>query len=1469
MVRPAVFLGSVLLCGGQVGGSVPRRAPPAPLATIQRAALPIRFEPNRGKAHAAVEYLAFTGQYVVGFTSTGLTLLPDPAAARGDRAPTTPIPMPAPMARAASLQFVGANPRTRIGPEAALPGRSHYFIGADPARWHTDVPHFGRVQYHELYPGIDLTFYGQGGHLEFDAIVAPHADPGRLVMRVPSGWEPVLDPTSGAVRIGDSSVAFVLNAPRVYQTIAGERRLVAGHYTVRGRDIAFSVEAYDASQTLVIDPVLDFAATGPTWPDTLVSLDVTPEGHAIAAGTAGGNVLVQKLNAGGSALLYSVVIGGAKLDQAAAVRVAGADAWIAGSTSSPDFPRTADAFDPTCGPSGTCDQAYDAFLLKLDATGGLSYASFLGGGTTDLAHGLAIDSTGRVIVAGVTYSNDFPLVNALLLTPLSNGDAFITRFDPKLNALTYSTRFGSANYDSAQAVAVAPDGSLVFGGTTTGPSEQAFQTRRATAFVARIRPDGRLSYSSYLGGTGFESVSAVAADSAGNAHFVGTTTSPDFPVVAGAPSSKCGFDQQGFMTTVAPSGAFVRSGCLGGSESDSATDVRVDANGRVHVTGVTSSPEFPTVAPVQEALGTRLAMISTTGGVKWRPVTFLSGRRGAVRAVAIASDGTMYAATSPPSRLYKSLDEGLSWSAAGALPGDTRIERIVTDPRMPSTLYVTTGQSILKSMDAGLTWTVSFGPGLQVNTLVTNPSSADDTLFAGTGSGVHRSLDGGRTWTQSLYVRHGAYNLAIGKTNPATVYGVPLGFRTMDGGRTWSSVSGPASFERFAVDLTDASIVHAIGNSGLYKSTDGATTWKFLASRGGNGPSWGDLLPDPSTPSAVYLLGNGLGRMTNGRFVQLTAEPVSSLAIHPRRPDVLLTAGDVASNPSASDAFVTSFSATGERLFSTFLGGSGQDAGRNIAVDPAGDLYVLGTTSGGRFLTQEMVPAKSGATFIARLGKDLDGDGLADRDADGDGLPDMWERRAGLNETSASGTNGAAGDPDSDGLTNEQERRAGTHPNGTSARYFAEGAQTAFFDTELALFNPGAAAAHTLVRFLQDGGAPIGFWLTVPPGTRRTIDAPSVVGAAPAQFAAVVDSDTGLVAERTMRWDETGYGGHAETGASAPATDWYFAEGATHSGFNLFYLLQNPGDTPADVDMRYFRVTGAPIVRTYRVAPRSRVTIRVNDEARTLPALAETELAAHAHSTRPIVVERAMYLAAPGRPLSAGHASAGVTSPATQWLFAEGATGDYFDLFLLMANPTTQAADVEVRYQPADRAAIVKRYTVGAESRLTIWVDREDLALANTALSTVIRSLNGVAIVAERTMWWPGPTAATWREAHNSPGSIAAAARWGIARGEQGGAREASTYLLVANTGAINADVRVTLFFEDGTTMARTFPVGAFSRLTVDVGASFPDAPNKRFGAVVEGLVVGTPLVVDASVYSNASGITWAAGTSALATRLP
>ena len=486
------------------------------------------------------------------------------------------------------------------------------------------------------------------------------------------------------------------------------------------------------------------------------------------------------------------------------------------------------------------------------------------------------------------------------------------------------------------------------------------------------------------------------------------------------------------------------------------------------------------------------------------------------------------------------------------------------------------------------------------------------------------------------------------------------------------------------------------------------------------------------------------------------------------------------------------------------------------------------------------------------------------RDSDGDGMPGVWETAFGLNPENLTDANA---DADLDGVTNLQEYQRGSHPtaDASATRYFAEGAANGFFTTRLAAINPGDTAATVVFRFLGSNGQTKSQMFTIEPRRRITLGLSDGQGP-DNDFSTVIESNRTVVVDRTMTWDNvTRYGAHTETAILSPSTTWYLAEGATHGAFDLFYLLQNPNDQRAHVTIDYLRQAPlSPVTKTYAVEPHSRKTIPVDGEG---PELEAVDTAASFTSDLPIVVERAMYSTRPGQPpFAAGHGAAAVPAPALRWFLAEGATGTFFDTYVLVGNPNATASDLKVTYLLPDGPPLVKLRHVGPKQRLTIYVQDEDPLLANTPVSVIVESTNNQPVVVERAMWWPK---GEWHEAHVSAGATTTGTKWALADGEVtvGG----DTYILIANTSATKGTATVTFLGEEpGTPVTVTVDLPASSRVNVPASAYLPLDPNypatRRFGALIESN--GVEIVVERSIYTTAGGITWGAGTSALATKL-
>jgi hypothetical protein len=437
-----------------------------------------------------------------------------------------------------------------------------------------------------------------------------------------------------------------------------------------------------------------------------------------------------------------------------------------------------------------------------------------------------------------------------------------------------------------------------------------------------------------------------------------------------------------------------------------------------------------------------------------------------------------------------------------------------------------------------------------------------------------------------------------------------------------------------------------------------------------------------------------------------------------------------------------------------------------------------------------------------------------------------------------------------------------TREAGTDHSYvLAEGATGSFFSTDVVLANPNAIDVPVAIDFLRGDGAIVPHTVTVPAQQRTTLAVDAIPGLEAAAMAAVVTADDyPLVVERTMRWDANGYGASTEKAASALSRTWYFAEGS-QGFFSTFLLLVNPQTTSNAVSVRFLRESGGPVTKSYTMAPRQRLTI----DAGAVPDLVGRSFGIEVTFTDPGMAERSMYFGL-GAPWDAGHESAGAPAPATQWYLAEGATGPWFETFILVANPSSTPADVTLTFLPEGAAPITKTRQVPANGRLTVNIEAEDAALANlSAIGTRVTS--SVPIVVERSQYWPF-SPAQWYEAHNSFGQTETGTHWGLAEGRVGGDAGYKTYLMLTNhdTGTA-AQVAVKFLREGGTPVVKSFAIAPASRLTIDVGgAQVPEVVAGAFGTEI---VSSLPISVERAVYSNANGQFWAAGTIAAATRLP
>jgi len=1098
----------------------------------------------------------------------------------------------------------------------------------------------------------------------------------------------------------------------------------------------------------------------------------------------------------------------------------------------------------------------------------LIYSSFFGGTSQEYAFDIALDPAGNIYLTGQTTAGvGFPTTPGAQ-QPAKPGlsDAFVAKFNPSGTALIYSTFLGGTNnentrtqrsgriaVDAAGNAYVAGDtnstdfpvggsgADTVFGGGVTGQTD---------AFYVKLGPTGAFLYGTYMGGIDYDTAVGIAVDSTGNVYVAGSTLSD----AASFPQTANGYDlvhngYDAFLTKFDAGGNRVYSTFLGGSGGDNynvkAGGLAVDNQGRAYLTGDTYSTDFPIVGGYQATFSgpngydAYLAVIDTT----------VSGAPGLVYSTYLGGSGTdiAYGIAYAGSRQVVIVGETGALSAPNiAFP---------TKNAYDSTLNGSRDAFVAKF----------------------------DTSLSGNASLLFSTFLGGSDYEYANDVAvdaQGAIHVVgdVRSTDFPLVNPVSTGFDFIGKFATKMNASGSA----LLYSTYPWGLVNGAGAFGVATNAAGDTYITGSTNNPATNPPTATGFPIVHPFQGVYGGGSSdafIARLGSGADLQLTKTAAPEPVATGGTVTYTLTISNLSSDPSlavtladplaAGTTFATC-SATGGGV----CGGTGNDRTVtfvSLAGSASATVTITATVTAGMGATLVNTAVVGAATFDPVTANNTatatsHTPGVNPNDTDNDALPNDWETRYGLDPNSGTGDNGAGGDPDGDGRTNFQELQEGSHPRGFVITYLAEGATGTFFDTRIALANPTASTAHVLCRYQKDDGTVVSDPRTMLPFSRLTIDVDGVASMASAAFSSLIEADVQVVADRTMTWGTDGYGSHAERGVvTRSATTWYLAEGATHGSFDLFYLIQNPGPVAAEIEIAYLLPAPTPpVIRNYTIAPNSRQTIRVDD----VPGLAETDVSAAIRSTNavPIIVERSMYYSRPDQVYAAGHDSAGVTAPETRWFLAEGATGSFFNMFILVANPSAEPAIVRLDYLLTNGQTVSRTHTVAASSRLTLNVALEAPELASANMSTVATSTNGVPIVVERAMWWP---VGSWQEAHNSPGEIVTGTRWAMAEGESGGSHGTQTYILIANTSTFAGTARVVLLFEDGTTMEKLISLPASSRTNVGVDHDFPAAAGRRYGALIESQgATPAQTVVERAMYSNANGIIWAAGTNALATRL-
>ena len=646
--------------------------PASASANLRYASLPLVFEQNRGQAPPAVKFLARGNGFAVFFTKNQAVMSLERSAANSHQQSSAAAfagrdahGNPA-RKDVLYLRWAGASPAPRVEGLGRETGSSNYLFGNDPSKWVKGVPSFSRVEYHGIYPGVDLVYYGNHRELEFDIEVAPGANLGSLRLQIAGEDQPAAKvhvSSAGDLVVQTRAGDVRFRKPVAYQPLGGPgkgRRFLAARYVMgRSGQVGFEVSGYDASKPLVIDPVLSYStylggtdynyatgiavdASGDTYITGHTSSVDFPVNGGVQGIFAGGNcdtavntapcfdAFVAKLNPQGTGLVYSTYLGGTGDDEGVRIAVdSSGQAYVAGFTDSIDFPTAGPVQGSNgggaCGTTAYPTPCYDAFVAKLTASGSnLVYSTYLGGTGDDFASSIAADSNGNAYVGGLTSASNFPVTYGTLQTSYGGGpfDGFVAKINPTGSSLVYSTYLGGSQEDHVNGIALDASGDAYLTGQTNSsnfPVQGGFQPQYTAAscgsalssfpcfesFVSELNSTGSaLVYSSYLGGTAASYGSGIALDASGAAYVAGWTTSKDFPVTQGAYDTVWGGTNEVFVAKVAPGGGAISYATyLGDIYPDQANAIAVDGSGNAWIAGFTYGGKFPVASPLQAASG--------------------------------------------------------------------------------------------------------------------------------------------------------------------------------------------------------------------------------------------------------------------------------------------------------------------------------------------------------------------------------------------------------------------------------------------------------------------------------------------------------------------------------------------------------------------------------------------------------------------------------------------------------------------------------------------------------------------------------------------------------------------------------------------------------------------------------------------------------------------------------------------------
>ena len=532
--------------------------------------LPMAFEQNQGQTDPQVKFIARGPGYTAFLTE-------DEAVLKLKASKTNEAVM--------RMHMVGANRTAKIQPEDQLPGKNNYLIGNDRSKWHTNVATFSKVRYQDVYPGIDVVYQGDQGRFRYDFVVKPGASPSSIRMAL-DGPEKLTVDKDGNLAMSMAGKTLHHLKPYTYQEIGGVRTEVASNYALRDGRVTFEVAGYNASEPLIIDPTVQFS--------DLIGGD------------------------------FNDMISGVSILTSATVASGSNGVYMTGTTVSSNFPTKSPLGSPAAGGSNSGQS--DVFVLKLGyiSAGTINpsivYGTYLGGAQNDLGNAIALNSDGTVVIAGQTYSGDFPITagsNPITIT--NTNAAFVSKLNAAGAALTFSVLLDGPTNDIATGVALTSTGAPCVSGYSDSNPFLGFTSNGSyDAFVACLNASsGAVTSKVLYGGSGADFARGIAINPVNNNMWiVGDTTSPNLTVtnsstltsLVAAPAGRNAFAAMFTLTGTTLSSSPASATYFGGAGIEFGNGVATDAVSRAYITGSTTSANLATTGALQPALsGTQAA----------------------------------------------------------------------------------------------------------------------------------------------------------------------------------------------------------------------------------------------------------------------------------------------------------------------------------------------------------------------------------------------------------------------------------------------------------------------------------------------------------------------------------------------------------------------------------------------------------------------------------------------------------------------------------------------------------------------------------------------------------------------------------------------------------------------------------------------------------------------------------------------